>query len=35
MFVFNGFVMVNRKILVIPEAARQDVLQELHAAHKI
>ena len=32
--IFNGFVLLNRKRIVIPDAAKDNILKELHVAHQ-
>ena len=32
--IFNGFVLMNRKRIVIPNDAKDDILKELHVAHQ-
>ena len=32
--IFNGFVLMNRKRIVIPDDAKDDILKELHVAHQ-
>jgi len=32
--IFNGFVLLNRKRIVIPNDAKDDILKELHVAHQ-
>ena len=32
--IFNGFVLLNRKRIVIPDGAKDDILKELHVAHQ-
>ena len=32
--IFNGFALMNRKRIVIPNDAKDDILKELHVAHQ-